>query len=236
MGRANRRVTTADESHRPRVWPVRRVIGKSTIDFPAAEFADLRDRYRELVVDVGTGDGKHVLAVARSRPDALVVGMDAGPDAMRSTASRAAAKPARGGVPNALFVWAAVEQRPDELDAVTEVHALMPWGSLLRALATPNSEVLRAVGDRCRPGAAFLVTLNLHAWRPPVPEVGETVEPTPESARTELAAEYATAGWRIESAVRPGAAELTALGTSWTKRLGSSREELAVLALRGRIG
>src|SRR4029077_6174969 len=94
-----------------------------------------------------------VVSLARRRPDALVVGVDAGPDAMRSTAQRAARKPAKGGVPNALFVWAAVEELPAELTDVTEVHALMPWGSLLRALVAPDERVLRDVARRCRPGA-----------------------------------------------------------------------------------
>src|SRR3954454_4564588 len=136
---------------------IRQVVGRSTTELDAAAFAALRSKHRELVVDIGSGDGKHVLAVARSRPDALVVGLDAGPDAMRRTAARAAAKPARGGVPNALFVWAAVEQLPAELTAITEVHCLMPWGSLLRAMVTPDDDVLRAVAARCTRGARFLV-------------------------------------------------------------------------------
>jgi 16S rRNA (adenine(1408)-N(1))-methyltransferase len=214
---------------------VRRVVGKATLDLDGSAFAELRAPYAELVVDVGTGDGKHVLAVARARPSALVVGLDAGPDAMRKVAARAAAKPAKGGTPNAVFVWAAAEQWPTELTGITEVHSLMPWGSLLRAFVRPDEEVLRSVATHCTPGAPFLVTLNLHAWRPPVPEVGETSEPTPGSALETLAPAYARAGWRLEAADYLGEAELAGLGTSWTKRLGSSRAALAVLALRGTI-
>lgn len=212
---------------------MRCVIGKSTVEMDAAAFAAVREPYRGLVVDLGTGDGKHVLSVARANQDVLVVGLDAGPDAMRKSAARAAAKPARGGLPNALFVWAAVEQLPPELTGISELHALMPWGSLLRALAGPEDAVLRSLAQRCAPGATFLVTLNLHAWRPPVPEVGATPEPTPDSRW--LADGYARAGWMLESAGYLDAAGIAALGTSWTKRLGASRDELAVLALRGTI-
>lgn len=212
---------------------MRRVVGNSTLDLDASAFAELRARYDALVVDLGTGDGKHVLTVARARPAALVVGVDAGPDAMRKAAARAAAKPARGGLPNALFLWASVEALPGELTGITELHALMPWGSLLRALAAPDQTALRDLAARCTAGARFLITLNLHAWRPPVPEVGATPEPTPDSDR--LAAAYADAGWSLESAAYLDAAAIAELGTSWTKRLGSSRDELAVLALRGTI-
>jgi 16S rRNA (adenine(1408)-N(1))-methyltransferase len=228
-------MSRADEAHVHRLEGVRRVVGKSTVDLAAAELAELRARYPGgLVVDLGTGDGKHVLAVARRRPDTLVVGLDAGPDAMRRTAARAAGKPAKGGTPNAVFVWAAVEALPAELGDITELHCLMPWGSLLRAFVELNAAVLRGVAEACRPGAEFLLTLNLHAWRPPVPEVGATAEPTPDSVM-ELAPRYAAAGWRITSVDYLDAAGIAELGTSWTKRLGSSRNQLDVLALRGTI-
>jgi 16S rRNA (adenine(1408)-N(1))-methyltransferase len=215
------------------VASVRQVVGKVTRDLDAAAFGDLRAGHDGLLVDLGTGDGKHVLTVARERPHTLVVGLDAGPDAMRRTAARAAAKPAKGGTPNAVFVWAAVEQLPPELDAITELHCLMPWGSLLRAVVTPDATVLRSIADRCVPGAPFLMTLNLHAWRPPVAEVGDTAEPTPADER--LSAAYAAAGWHLEAVDYLDDAAIAALGTSWTKRLGSTRDQLAVLALRGTI-
>lgn len=213
---------------------MRQVIGKSTRELDPAAFADLRDG-RRLVLDLGTGDGKHVLAVARANPNSLVVGLDAGPDAMRKTAQKAAAKPAKGGVPNAMFVWGAAETLPAELSDVAEVHCLMPWGSLLRALVTPDPAVLRGVAAVCATGARFLVTLNLHAWRPPVVDVGDTTEPTPATAADTLAAAYAAAGWRLDEATYLDSGQLAELGTSWTKRLGSTRDELAVLALRGTI-
>lgn len=214
---------------------MRQVVGKSTQELAADDFAELRSAYSDLVLDLGTGDGKHVLALARSRPASLVVGVDAAPDAMRRTATRAAAKPARGGAPNAMYVWASVEQLPAELAAADEVHVLMPWGSLLRAMAAPDEAILRRVAAVCLPGARFLVTLNLHAWRPPVPEVGDTAEPTPQSALDELAPAYARAGWRLATAEYLDDAQIAELGTSWTRRLGSSREQLAVLGLRGSI-
>ncbi len=213
---------------------MRQVIGKRTLDLGAAGFAALRAPYEHVVLDLGTGDGKHVLSVARERPDALVVGVDASPDAMRKVAARAAQKPAKGGTPNAVFVWASAERLPGELAGVDEVHVLMPWGSLLRALTLTEQSVLLGVTERCRPGARFLVTLNLHAWRPPVPEVGAAPEPTPDAIDT-LAAQYARAGWHLDDAHYAPDDELARLGTSWTKRLGSTRDELAVLTLGGTI-
>lgn len=212
------------------------MVGKATRELTAADFAALRETYRDVVLDVGTGDGKHVLAEARRRPQTLVIGLDADPERMRPTAARAAAKPARGGVANAVFVWAAVEHLPEELGGVDELHVLMPWGSLLRAFVAADPAVLVRLAAACRPSARFLVTLNLHAWRPPVPEVGDTAEPTPDSVSSSLAPRLAVAGWRVESASYVDENRLRELSTSWTKRLGSSRAELAALAVEGTIG
>lgn len=214
---------------------MRRVVGKWTVEVSAAEFAELRSRYAEVLVDIGTGDGKHVLHVARQRPDCLVIGMDASADRMRKAAARAAAKETRGGLPNAVFVWSAVERFPPELTDLAEVHVLMPWGSLLRAVVAGEPQVLSTLAAACLPGARFLVTLNLHAWRPAVPEVGDLAEPTPGTAMDELAKRYAAAGWRLEEAAYLTEDEITRLATSWTKRLGSSRDRLEVLGLIGTI-
>src|SRR3954470_12113058 len=61
---------------------------------------------REVIVDLGTGDGRFVLREARARPEAVVVGVDALGEPMAASASRAGRKPTRGGAPNALFVTA----------------------------------------------------------------------------------------------------------------------------------
>ena len=78
-----------------------RVIGKRVVELQPAEFAALRERYSGVLLDVGTGDGKHVLHVAGQRPELLVVGLDANADGLRKTSAKAAARADRGGLPNA---------------------------------------------------------------------------------------------------------------------------------------
>ena len=62
-----------------------------------------------MAIDLGTGDGRHVLAAAAARRDTLVVGIDANAAGM-AEASRRAAR--RGALPNALFAAAAAEHPP----------------------------------------------------------------------------------------------------------------------------
>jgi 16S rRNA (adenine(1408)-N(1))-methyltransferase len=150
---------------------------------------------------------------------------------------RASAQAARrNALPNAVFVWASVERLPPELTGVTELRVTMPWGSLLRMVLGGDPDALAGLAGACRPGARFRVALNLHAWRPPVPEVGELPEPTTEWALAELAPVYARAGWRLEHAEYLDAARIEALHTSWTRRLQASRPgRLGVLAMTGRV-
>jgi len=207
---------------------VRRIRGKQIIELPPAEFAGLAARYRGVVLDIGTGDGKHALQLARQRPEELIVGLDAAKDNLRKVSGRSDAA-------NLIFVWAAAEQLPPELTGIGELHVLMPWGSLLRGMLDDGSAMLDELASRCTPDARFLITLNLHAWRPPVPEVGGHAEPTPESAMTDLAPGYARHGWRLGEARYLDDAGIAELATSWTRRLHSSRDRLAVLALAGVI-
>jgi len=62
-----------------------------------------------VALDLGTGDGRSVLAAAAARPDALVIGVDASAEEMVDASRRATR---RGALPNALFAVAAAEHPP----------------------------------------------------------------------------------------------------------------------------
>jgi 16S rRNA (adenine(1408)-N(1))-methyltransferase len=62
-----------------------------------------------VTVDLGTGDGRHVLAAARRDPATLAIGIDANADVMAEASRRAARKDA---LPNALFLVAQAQHPP----------------------------------------------------------------------------------------------------------------------------
>lgn len=133
-----------------------------------------------------------------------------------------------------MFLWASVERLPPELTGVTELHVIMPWGSLLRTVLGGDPAALARLAGACQPGARLLVALNLHAWRPPVAEVGQFPEPTPDRATEELAPVYARAGWRLERSEYLDGARIEELHSSWTRRLRAARPgRFGVLALTG---
>jgi tRNA G46 methylase TrmB len=85
-----------------------------------------------VVVDLGTGDGAAVLALARAQPASLVIGVDASASALRENSRRAAKPERKGGLPNALFlVGDACEALSAFRGQVHELRITLPWGSLL---------------------------------------------------------------------------------------------------------
>lgn len=107
-----------------------------------------------IVIDIGTGDGRFVSTAAKANPNKFFIGVDANVKPLEKPSMKATRKPAKGGLPNALFVQAAVEDLPEEFDGVAdEIHIHFPWGSLLRAVAAGDTEILsslrRIASNKC---------------------------------------------------------------------------------------
>ena len=192
----------------------------------------LLEGVRDVVVDLGTGDGRFVLRLARARPQALVVGIDALAEPMEASASRAARKPARGGAANALFVACDALAPPAALAGRAGLVTVnYPWGSLLRAVGEPDVPALIRIRRLLRPGGRIVALLNASAA-----EDGSYAE---RLALPALEPEALVPGW--EAAGLPvDEARLLAPGeepphrTTWGQRLvrGSGRATLLVSAVR----
>ena len=114
-----------------------------------------------VIVDIGTGDGRFVYQSARQNPNKFYIGIDPNVSPLEKISEKIHRKPAKGGAPNVLFIQAAVEDLPPELDGVAdEVHVHFPWGSLLRAVSTGDIEVLSNVRRICSPGALLEVVIG----------------------------------------------------------------------------
>jgi hypothetical protein len=73
---------------------------------------------------------------------------------------------AKGGLANVLFVQAAVEDLPPELDGIAnEVCVNFPWGSLLRAVAGGDCDGLSNLRRICAPEARLKIFLSLDPER-----------------------------------------------------------------------
>ena len=160
-------------------------------------------------MDLGTGDGRFVLAHAAAHPDRLVVGVDASAEAMAEASRRAARRNGRGDLQNAIFVVASLEALPHELNDFADLVTVhFPWGSLRSAAAGHDSEATARLARLVAPGGRLELILA-DADRDGVAPVD------PRAA----AAAHERLGLRpIE--VRPaGLADAIAAHSSWGKRL-----------------
>lgn len=156
---------------------------------------------------------------ARACPSRLFIGVDANGAALAERSRRAAAKPSRGGAPNALFVRASVDALPEELAGLaSRVTVLFPWGSLLRAVVAPEGAVLEGLAAIGRPGARIEIVFAAMLERERAAAAASGIPPLDEAHLARLPRAYAEAGFDV--AVRPSPREeIAERGTTWAKRL-----------------
>jgi len=153
-----------------------------------------------------------VLDAARRDPLNLFIAVDPVAEAMAASANRAR----RERLDNVLFVVAAVEALPPELDGVADrVTVLFPWGSLLTGVARPDPAVLGSLVRIARARAALDIVINRSAQQ---------------HAADGLTAPYAAAGIEICSVERT---TTVPYATTWGKRVGFRTD---VLHVQARIG
>lgn len=155
--------------------------------------------------------------LARQQPERLFIGVDANVSALRELSGRAV----RSRMRNLVFVRAAAEDLPPELAGVADrVSVVLPWGSLLAAVARPIPAALQGIRRLCRQGARLTVVLAIDPSR----DGGEAARlglPALDDEHFDgpLAAAYAAAGFAIESVRSLTAADLAGWPSTWARRL-----------------
>lgn len=187
-------------------------LSDNSIKPPSTESLDLTGE--GVIIDIGTGDGRFVYQSARRNPNKFYIGIDPNTRPLEKISEKIHRKIAKGGAPNVLFIQSAVEALPEELDGVAnEVHVHFPWGSLLRAVATGDFEVMRNLRRVCAVDALLEVVIGIDPVRDRT-EI-ERLGIKPEFIDELLIENYRAAGFEI---VETGLSSQT-LDTSWAKRL-----------------
>jgi 16S rRNA (adenine(1408)-N(1))-methyltransferase len=193
------------------------------------------DTGRPVVVDLGAGDGRWTYETARQDPNTLYVALDPDASALAEYAFRAGRKPSRGGVANALFVVASLEQLPPELLCrAGRVRVNFPWAGLLRGLLRPEPSALAALRSLLMPeGRVELITCYDAAHDSGVLQ-GEDL-PTLDAAYIDsiLRPAYAAAGLPIADARRLSRDEALAIPSTWGRRLLHGRVRAVFLIEAG---
>jgi 16S rRNA (adenine(1408)-N(1))-methyltransferase len=205
--------------------------GKRTEAIDSGELARLVAAHDGISIDLGCGDGRFAYRYAREYPERFVIGIDPVAENMREMSARAARKPARGGLPNVLFVVASVELLPGELrGAAGEIFVTLPWGSLMRGLILAEAPVLDGIASLARDGATLRIILNARIFDDPVPaDLRDLPEITPDYVRDTLVPAYTRHGIAIRSSRWMDADEVAAISTTWAKRLSHRAPPRSVL-------
>ena len=174
-----------------------------------------------------------MLAAAATAADRLVVGVDASAAAMAEASRRAARRPGRGGLPNALFVVAAAEALPAELDGLAGLVTVhFPWGSLLRGLVAADPAVVGGLVRAMRPGATLSMLLSATAR-----DRAAGIEPIQEATLAAMVEAYDGHGGLAVTTVRPATpADVAASRSTWGRRLGAGARRPAWLLEAKRSG
>lgn len=183
-----------------------------------------------MVIDIGTGDGLFVYQSAQKQPGKFFIGIDASARPLEKLSERIYRKPAKGGLSNVLFIQAAVEDLPAELDSVAdEVHIHFPWGSLLRAVAAGEPVVLQKLRRICSQGALLEVIIGLDPSRDRS-EIERLCLPalSADYVDSVLLPKYRDAGFEIFERGELSPAEWRALHTSWAKRLQGNQNRSVI--------
>jgi 16S rRNA (adenine(1408)-N(1))-methyltransferase len=187
------------------------------------------------VIDIGTGDGLFVYQCARANPNKFYIGIDANPRPLEKVSEKIHRKPAKGGLPNVLFLQAAIEELPSELHAVAdEVHVHFPWGSLLRIVATGDEAGLRNLRNICAPEGTLeiVIALDPDRDRTEIERLG-LQRLSSDYIDQELAPCYQAAGFEILERGILTESEWCRLQTSWAKRLrGNEGRKLSYIIAR----
>ena len=171
--------------------------------------------------------------MAKLRPGAFFLGVDANAKPLEKLSMKATRKPAKGGLPNAIFAQAAVEDLPEDLAGVaSEIHINFPWGSLLGAVAVGESEVLKSLRRIACPNACLEVLLGIDTERDRA-ELERLGIPAIDDAfiTAELVPKYEAVRFSMTEFQELESREWGSIETSWAKRLNGN-ESRRVFLLR----
>jgi 16S rRNA (adenine(1408)-N(1))-methyltransferase len=177
-----------------------------------------------IVIDIGTGDGCFVSAAARANPDRFYIGVDANAKPLEKLSMKATRKPAKGGLPNAMFVQAAVEDLSAEFNGVAdEIHIHFPWGSLLRAVTTGDAGILNSLRRIAAPDCLLEVIIGIDPGRDrsEIERLG-VPDLTPVVLHSFLIPKYAAAGFHPLEVRTLERSEWPKIETSWARKLSGN--------------
>jgi 16S rRNA (adenine(1408)-N(1))-methyltransferase len=177
-----------------------------------------------VVVDIGTGDGRFAYRMAAENPRKFYIGIDANAKPLEKISMKATRKSSKGGLANVLFVQAALENLPEELnETADEIHIHFPWGSLLRAVALGDEHALASLRRIGAPECLLEIIIGVDEERDKT-EIERLGLPrfSEEYIQKTLIPKYEAARFQITESGVLNPSEWSRLETSWARKLQSN--------------
>ncbi|HEV2905583.1 MAG TPA: methyltransferase domain-containing protein [Pyrinomonadaceae bacterium] len=177
-----------------------------------------------VIVDIGTGDGRFVYESAKENPEKFFIGIDPNTKPLEKVSMKATRKPMKGGVANVLFVRAAIEELPSELDnTADEIHIHFPWGSLLGGIVDGDERILRSLHRISAPGCLLEVVIGFDRERDrrELERLGIS-KFSLDYVRNTLVMRYEAARMKVKEVGVLEKGKWTRLHSSWARRLSSN--------------
>lgn len=180
------------------------INGKKTARLDGSFITSRLDGYREIMVDIGTGDGRFVQHMARENPTSFIIGVDSCRENLRQIS--------RQSLPTSLYLIANAENLPAELWGLAQhVTVNFPWGSLLNGLLQPDSSVIHNLRGIMQPEAELHIRLNGGALQ----KEGYTLQTGAQHLQNMLLQN----GFRLKKAQPVEALVLRTFPSTWARRL-----------------
>ena len=198
--------------------------GKKTIEL--LDFNLLLEAYSEVLIDIGTGNGRYPYLYAKNNPNSLAIGIDPAGDNMIEYSVKSQKKTSKGGLNNVLYCVSAIESIPEEFANIGDIITVnLPWGSLLEGIVKAETIVLNAIATMAKKNCSFRAIFSyteLHELgeieRRALPELSASyIENT-------LTPYYHKAGIEITVVKKFSNEDLRKLNTLWAKKLMVSKK------------
>jgi 16S rRNA (adenine(1408)-N(1))-methyltransferase len=114
-----------------------KIKGNKKIELTENNLIAHSKEYEEVIIDLGTGDGRFVYKSATENPTKLYIGIDPAEKQLEIYSKKAAKKK----LYNALFLVGSIEVMPFDIpEFADKIYIILPWGSLLKNIVEPGPE------------------------------------------------------------------------------------------------
>jgi 16S rRNA (adenine(1408)-N(1))-methyltransferase len=184
------------------------------LDFNGWKEQLVTSKYKRLILDLGTGDGRYARTLAETHTNWFVIGVDACRENLREHS--------QAKLQNLLFVIASAQELPREFDGLaSHITINFPWGSLLQGLLAGDTNLMCGLQSVSCTGASLDLRLNGGA----LAEAGKTLERGTDKIYYNLF----QAGWQVEQPLIMDARALKMFPSTWAKRLAFGRDPRAMM-------